>query len=41
MRGIVGGILVQNLGLGEMRGDYDLAITHAQRRVTHPLLRID
>lgn len=41
MRGIVGGILAQNLGLGNMVGDYDLAIGHAQLRVTHPDLTID
>jgi hypothetical protein len=38
MRGLVGGLLAQALGLGAMNGNYELAFEHAQGRVTHPLL---
>lgn len=41
MRGLMGGILAENLGLGKMVGEYDRRIEHAQGRVTHPMLRID
>lgn len=41
MRGLVGGVMCQNLGMGNMVGDYERKIEHAQKRVTHPLLRLD
>lgn len=40
MRGLVGGFIVQALGLGKPFGNYELAFDHAQTRVTHPLLRL-
>lgn len=41
MRGLVGGALAQLLGYGDLHGDYERAFEHAQKRVTHPLLRMD
>lgn len=41
MMGLLGGIMVEKLGLGRMRGDYERAVAHAQTRVTSPLLRLD
>ncbi len=41
MRGILGGVIVQILGRGNMVGDYEMAIDHAQARVTHPYLQTD
>lgn len=41
MRGLLGGVITAALGYGNMVGDYDLMINHAQERVTHPLLRIE
>jgi hypothetical protein len=36
MRGLLGGIMAERLGLGKMVGDYDRLITHAERRCSHP-----
>jgi len=41
MRGLLGGVIVENLGRGKMAGSYERMIEHAQTRVTHPLLRLD
>lgn len=41
MVGILGGVLAQSLGLGNMHGDYERIIADAQHRVTHPLLQLD
>lgn len=40
MRGLLGGIIAAKLGY-EMTGNYERAIAHAQKRVTHSLLRLD
>lgn len=41
MRGLLGGVIVQALGRGNMVGDYEKHIQHAQTRVTDPNLIID
>lgn len=40
MRGMVGGVIAQNLGLGNMVGEYERRLAHAQQRVTSPWLTI-
>lgn len=41
MRGLLGGVIVQALGRGDMVGDYEKKIAHAQTRVTDRNLIID
>lgn len=41
MRGLLGGILAQALGLGKLFGDYELALADAQQRVTSPHLKFE
>lgn len=41
MRGLLGGVIVQALGRGNMVGDYEKHIQHAQTRVTDLNLIID
>lgn len=36
MRGLLGGIICQNLGLGNMVGDFERLLTHAEKRCRHP-----
>lgn len=39
MRGLLGGVIVAHLGYGKIFGDYERKISHAQTRVSNPLLR--